>query len=64
MLYPSIDSLLEKVDSKYRLVKVVTERAREIQNGDEPYLEKYKSKKVIGMALEEIEESLITYEKE
>ncbi len=64
MLYPSIDSLLEKVDSKYRLVKIVTERAREMASGDEGYLEKYQSKKPIGKALEEINESLITYEKE
>lgn len=30
MLYPSIDSLMEKLDSKYTLVTVSSRRAREI----------------------------------
>ncbi len=64
MLYPSIDELLDKVDSKYRLVKVATERAREMENKKRFHLEKYKSEKVIGKALEEVCADLITYEKE
>ncbi len=64
MLYPSIDELLEKVDSKYRLVKIATQRCREIEEKDNPYLNEYISEKNIGKALEEINEGLITYEKE
>jgi DNA-directed RNA polymerase subunit omega len=33
MLYPSIDLLMQKVDSKYKLVTVVAKRARELQDG-------------------------------
>ncbi len=64
MLYPSIDELLEKVDSKYRLVKIATQRCREIEEKDNLYLNNYISNKNIGKALEEINEGLITYEKE
>lgn len=64
MLYPSIDELLEKVDSKYRLVKIATQRCREIDEKNNLYLDKYVSKKNIGKALEEVNEGLITYEKE
>ncbi len=64
MLYPSIDELLEKVDSKYRLVKITTQRCNELGNGKKPYLDKYVSKKNIGKALEEINEGLVTYEEE
>ena len=31
MLYPSVDSLKEKIDSKYILVTLASKRAREIQ---------------------------------
>lgn len=31
MLYPSIDSLMEKLDSKYTLVTVAAKRARQLQ---------------------------------
>ncbi|MFV0424562.1 MAG: DNA-directed RNA polymerase subunit omega [Bacilli bacterium] len=64
MLYPSIDELLKKVDSKYRLVKIATQRCREIEAKDNLYLDSYVSKKNIGKALEEINEGLITFEEE
>ena len=31
MLYPSVDSIKEKIDSKYILVTLASKRAREIQ---------------------------------
>lgn len=34
MLFPSIDMLLEKVDSKYSLVVAASKRARKIKDGD------------------------------
>lgn len=64
MLYPSIDELLEKVDSKYRLVKIATQRCREIDELNNLYLDEYVSIKNIGKALEEVNAGLITYEKE
>lgn len=60
MLYPSIDSLLNKVQSKYLLVTVAARRAREILDTKEYQLEEYKSKKPVGKALEEIDAGLLT----
>ncbi|BBW96741.1 DNA-directed RNA polymerase subunit omega [Geobacillus subterraneus] len=54
MLYPSIDLLMQKVDSKYKLVTVVAKRARELQDGAELTVKKPVSKKFVGQALEEI----------
>lgn len=55
MLYPSIDSLLTKIDSKYSLVTIASKRARKLQLNEElPLLEKYVSHKFVGKALEEI----------
>ncbi len=66
MIYPSIDKLLNIVDSKYELVHIAARRSKEIsQNG---YLQmpdtEYKSKKNIGRALEEITEGLIKIRRE
>lgn len=66
MIYPSIDKLLNIVDSKYELVHIAARRSKEIsKNG---YLQmpdtEYKSKKNIGRALEEITEGFIKVEKE
>ncbi|OEF99087.1 DNA-directed RNA polymerase subunit omega [Vulcanibacillus modesticaldus] len=54
MLYPSIDKLLEKVDSKYSLVVATARRTRDLKNGDTLLIDAPKSKKYVGMALEEI----------
>lgn len=61
MIYPSIDKLLNLVDSKYRLVHIAAQRSQEIT--DTGYLQKpeneYVSKKNIGRALEELADGLI-----
>ncbi|MDD5980329.1 MAG: DNA-directed RNA polymerase subunit omega [bacterium] len=68
MIYPSIDKLLNLVDSKYRLVHIVAKRSDEMTKTG--YLQKkeseYVSTKNIGRALEEIADGLIkiTTEKE
>lgn len=55
MLYPSIDNLLLKIDSKYSLVTVAAKRARQMQqDNDNGVLEHYQSDKYVGKALEEI----------
>ncbi|HHX93687.1 MAG TPA: DNA-directed RNA polymerase subunit omega [Tenericutes bacterium] len=60
----SIDVLLEKADSLYKLVSVAANRAREIDRTG--YLQKeenfYKTKKSLGRALEEIAAGLIIIE--
>jgi DNA-directed RNA polymerase subunit omega len=55
MLRPSIDSLLEKVNSKYSLVILSSKRAHQLDAKAEPALEKYESVKGVGKALEEID---------
>lgn len=65
MIYPSIDKLLNVVDSKYTLVTIAANRSREIKRtGFLQIPEKnYKSSKNIGKALEEVCEGLITVKK-
>ncbi|AOA00076.1 MULTISPECIES: DNA-directed RNA polymerase subunit omega [Carnobacterium] len=55
MLHPSIDSLLEKIDSKYSLVILASKRAHELHDNAMPMLEEYQSYKNVGRALEEVE---------
>lgn len=61
MIYPSIDKLLNIVDSKYELVHIAARRSKQISK--DGYLQlpesSYKSKKNIGRALEEIAEGKI-----
>ncbi len=61
MIYPSIDKLLNIIDSKYTLVKIAAERSREIaETGFTQMPEKmYHSKTTLGKALEEVAENLI-----
>ncbi|WP_408010933.1 DNA-directed RNA polymerase subunit omega [Pseudalkalibacillus sp. A8] len=62
MLYPSIDSLMEKLDSKYTLVTVSSKRARMIQQSSKPLVDDPKSSKFVGIALEEILEGKLSYD--
>lgn len=61
MIYPSIDKLLNIVDSKYQLVHIAARRSREMARTDfyQMPINKYKSSKNIGKALEEVAEGLI-----
>ncbi|MBO8162326.1 MAG: DNA-directed RNA polymerase subunit omega [Brevibacillus sp.] len=61
MLYPSIDKLTEKVDSKYVLVTVAAKRARQLRENNNVQVEKPKSKKFVGLALEEIINDQLIY---
>lgn len=65
MIYPSIDKLLNFVDSKYILVHIAAKRSREIKHKNFYQMqgEKYKSFKNIGKALEEVSEGMITVKK-
>lgn len=55
MLEPSIDSLQEKVNSKYVLVTLAAKRARQLLETKKPLIDNPKSKKYVGIALEEID---------
>ena len=62
MIYPSIDKLLNVVDSKYQLVHIAARRSKEMTKTDyfQIPINKYVSKKNIGKSLEEVGEGLIT----
>jgi DNA-directed RNA polymerase subunit omega len=60
MLYPSINLLREKVDSKYTLVSMASKRARDIIDG-KPVLTDSDIDKPISIATKEIAEDQITY---
>lgn len=66
MIYPSIDKLLNIVDSKYQLVHIAARRSKQISK--DGYLQmrgsQYKCVKNIGRSLEEVSEGLIEVKKE
>ena len=65
MIYPSIDKLLNIVDSKYELVHIAARRSKEISRTGHYQMSEgeYKCKKNIGRALEEVYDGLIHIEK-
>jgi DNA-directed RNA polymerase subunit omega len=62
MIEPSIDELLEKVESRYMLVTIIAKRAREIVAGDDIMVET-EDKKPINIAIQEFNEGKIVYSK-
>ena len=62
MLYPPVQSLVDKVGSRYLLVNLVARRAREISANAE---EKHESldKKAVSMAIDEVYSGKLTLEK-
>ena len=54
MLYPSIDKLLNIVDSKYKLVHVASKRSKQMLENNHYQMKEadYKNKKPLGRALE------------
>ncbi|WP_018132920.1 DNA-directed RNA polymerase subunit omega [Effusibacillus pohliae] len=60
MLYPSIDKLMEKADSKYLLVVAAAKRARQLQEGAERRVN-VNSNKHVTVALNEIYQDKIRY---
>ena len=65
MIYPSIDALLQKIESKYLLVNIASKIAREMDETGYFQMKEneYKSAKNIGKALEEINNGLIHVKK-
>jgi len=61
MIYPSIDKLVNVVESKYQLVHIAARRAHQIEK--EAFYQmkenEYLSAKPIGRALEELSQGLI-----
>lgn len=63
MCFPSIDSLVKDVDTKYTLGTLAALRARELTDGMEPLIPDAEGKKPVTVALEEIYNGKITYER-
>ncbi|MNC27639.1 DNA-directed RNA polymerase subunit omega [compost metagenome] len=59
MLYPSIDEMMTKVDSKYSLVVAAARRARVLREGGKTDIKNPRSHKFVGVALEEVFEDRI-----
>ena len=64
MIYPSIDKILNNVDSKYILVHIIATRSKEMQANKHLQMaeNEYLSKKELGRSLEELEKGLIKFE--
>jgi|HigsolmetaAR204D_1030405.scaffolds.fasta_scaffold05000_2 DNA-directed RNA polymerase subunit omega len=62
MLYPSIDELTKKAGSKYVLVTVAAKRARQLRENSPLQVERPKSNKHVGMALEELYSDQLVFE--
>ncbi|WP_283678211.1 DNA-directed RNA polymerase subunit omega [Lentilactobacillus sp. Marseille-Q4993] len=60
LLYPSVDKLLDKIDSRYSLIMLASKRAHELDAGAKPLLNSYESRKSVGKALEEVEAGLVS----
>ena len=61
MLDPSIDKLLNLVDSKYKLVHIASKRSKQMLETSHFQMkeEDYQNTKELGRSLEEIEKELI-----
>lgn len=64
MLYPSINELRKKVDSRYTLVVMSAKRARDIVEGKPILTENCDNEKPISVAAYEVEEGYITYNRD
>lgn len=62
MIHPSLDVLVDKVDSKYTLVVLAAKRARELMNGEAAAVDS-RSNKRVTVALEEVAQGKIAYER-
>lgn len=60
LLYPSVNKLQEKTDSRYSLCILTAKRARDIIEG-KPVLTEEESERPVSQAAREVAEDLITY---
>ena len=63
LLYPSIDLLRSKVDSRYTLAIMAAKRARDLIDG-KPVLTLIDNEKPISIATAEIADDLISYKRQ
>lgn len=60
LLYPSVNTLNEKTDSRYSLVILAAKRARDLVDGKRAITED-ESERPVSQAAKEIAQDLITY---
>lgn len=58
MIDPPIKRLLEKADSRYELISIVSKRARQIIDGSEPLVDEG-LKKPVTIAINEVDRELL-----
>ncbi len=63
MLYPSVNEIRKKADSRYTIVILAAKRARDIIDG-KPILTDVENDRPVSLAANEIAEDLITYKRE
>lgn len=63
IIYPPINELLEKVDCRYSLVAMVAKRARQLVAGDAPLIEVEEEEKPVAIAVDEIYQGKISFER-
>lgn len=63
LLYPSINEIRKKADSRYTLVILAAKRARDLIDG-KPRLSEEDSEVPVSIAAYEISEDLITYKRD
>ena len=64
MLYPSVNEIRKKADSRYTLVILAAKRARDIVDGKPALIEDYDAERPVSVAAREIAEDYITYKRE
>ena len=63
LLYPSVNKLQEKTDSRYSLCILAAKRARDIIDG-KPVITEEESERPVSQAAREVAEDLITYSRD
>ena len=61
MLYPSINEIRKKADSRYTMVILAAKRARDIIDGKPILIENPENERPVSIAAHEIAEDYITY---
>lgn len=64
MSFLPLDKLLEKVDSRYKLILVAAKRARELSDGAPPLIEADENSKPTTIALKELLNDRLEYKTE
>jgi DNA-directed RNA polymerase subunit omega len=62
LLYPSVNTLRDKTDSRYSLVILTAKRARDIVDG-KPALTEDEAERPVSQAAREIADDMITYKR-